>query len=62
VLPLPMVTLPLTALARMPAVSLPRTEILPVLVSEPVSALSMAMPADWLPSTVIVPLLRILPV
>ena len=61
-LPLPMVTLPLTAAVRIPALLSPITLILPVVDSEPVSALSTATPADWLPSTVIAPLLTMLPV
>ena len=60
---LPIVTFPLTAPVRMPTLLSPRTVILlPVAFSEPVSALSMAMPADALPSIVMVPLLVMLPV
>ena len=60
-LALPTVTLPLTAPARIPTLLSPSTLILPVVVREPVSAVSAAMPADWLPSIVIVPALLMFP-
>ena len=46
----------------MPTLLSPMTEMLPVFVSEPLSALSTAMPALLLPSTTIAPLLAMLPV
>jgi hypothetical protein len=55
-------TSPETALVRRPTLSSPVTVILPVLVIDPESALSIAIPAELLPSTVIVQLLAILPV
>ena len=61
VLALPTVTLPLTAPARRPTLLSPSTLILPVVAREPVRLLSTAMPADWLPSIVIVPALAMFP-
>ena len=63
IVPLIRLTLPVTAAVRMAALLSPMTEMVPALmVSDPASTLSIAMPADWLPSTVMLPLVRTFPV
>jgi hypothetical protein len=63
IVPLVRLTFPFTAAARRPTLLSPRTLIVPpVREMFPAKVLSTAMPAELLPSMVMLPLLRMLPV